>query len=188
MLILASASPRRRELLTQIGIEHTVVSADIDETRGPDESPREYVFRLALEKARAVQARFPDATVLAADTTVVLDGAVLNKPADSGEADRMLRLLAGRTHQVHTGIAVVSREAELVHVEATAVTMTSIHEDELAAYLASGDSLDKAGGYGIQGYAARWICWIDGDYFYVVGLPLAATVRLLREAHGLVLP
>ena len=182
MLVLASASPRRRELLTQIGLPHTAVPAGIDETRHPGESPIVYVQRLALEKARAVQARYPEATVLAADTTVVLDDEVLNKPADLAEAERTLRALAGRSHLVHTGLAVVSGTAALAHVETTVVTMTPIHEDDLATYLASRDSLDKAGAYGIQGYAGRWVCRIEGDFFNVVGLPLAATVRLLREA------
>ncbi|MGI4829917.1 MAG: Maf family protein [Janthinobacterium lividum] len=182
MLILASASPRRRDLLNQIGLHHTVVPAHIDETRHAGEHAMAYVCRLALEKARTVHALDPQTTVLAADTTVVLDGTVLNKPADLAEADRMLRSLAGRTHHVHTGIAVVTRKGEWTHVERTAVTMTPMHEDDLAAYLATGDSLDKAGAYGIQGYAGRWVEGIHGDFFNVVGLPLAATVRLLQHA------
>ncbi len=182
MIVLASASPRRRELLAQIGIVHEVLPAHIDESRLPGEPPVDYVRRLALEKAGAIHLGRPRATVLAADTTVVFEGEVLNKPADPADAERMLRLLAGRTHQVHTGVAVISPERELGHVETTAVTMTAIPEPELQTYLASGDSLDKAGAYGIQGYAARWITAIAGDYFNVVGLPLAATVRLLREA------
>ena len=181
MLILASASPRRRDLLTQIGVAHTTDPAHIDETRRAGELPLDYVRRLALEKARAVSARHPGATVLAADTTVVLDREVLNKPVDRGDAERMLRALAGRTHEVHTGVAIITEAAQRVHVETTAVTMTSIPGTELEAYLASGDSLDKAGAYGIQGYAARWIERIEGDFFNVMGLPLAAVVRLLRE-------
>ena len=182
MLILASASPRRRDLLRQIGIAHTAVPAHLDETRRAGEAPTDYVRRLASEKARAVYALHPGASVLAADTTVVLDGEVLNKPVDTAEAERMLRGLAGCTHQVHTGIAVVHEGLERGHVETTAVTVGAIAEADLAAYLATGDSLDKAGAYGIQGYAARWIVAIDGDFYNVVGLPLAATVRLLREA------
>lgn len=182
MLILASASPRRRDLLHQLGLDNRVVPARIDESLHPGESPVTYVGRLALEKARAVYALHPEGIVLAADTTVVLDGKVLNKPVDIAEADRMLRSLAGRMHHVHTGIAVVTGAGEWTHVEATAVTMTAMHEDDLAAYLASGDSLDKAGAYGIQGYAGRWVERIEGDFFNVVGLPLAATVRLLRHA------
>ena len=181
MLILASASPRRRELLTQIGMEHTVLPANLDESRRVGETPLAYVRRLALEKGRAVHAQSPEATVLAADTTVVLAGEVLNKPATPAEAERMLRALAGNTHQVHTGLAVLTAHAERTHVETTVVSMTAIPDAELHAYLATGDSLDKAGAYGIQGYAARWIARIEGDYYNVVGLPLAATVQLLRE-------
>jgi septum formation protein len=117
--------------------------------------------------------------VLGADTTVVLDGEVLNKPENPEEAERMLRALSGHIHQVHTGIAVVSSSAQRTHVETTNVVFREISEEELATYLASGDSLDKAGAYGIQGYAARWIPRIDGDYFNVMGLPVAATVKLL---------
>ena len=188
-LILASASPRRRELLVQIGIAHTVQPADIDESRHPGEAPDAYVRRLALEKARAVAAGRPAATILGADTTVVLDEEVLNKPVDRADAAQMLGALAGRTHHVHTGIAVLSPAGERghlesVHVETTAVTFTAIRPAELEAYLATGDSLDKAGAYGIQGYAARWIARIEGDFFNVVGLPLVSVLRLLHEAGG----
>lgn len=185
MLILASASPRRRELLAQIAIPHTVHPAHIDETRQPEEAPVAYVQRLALEKASAISKTNPGQTVLAADTTVVLGTEVLNKPADLADAQRMLRALAGRTHSVYTAIAVAGAQVTHSHVESTAVTFTSIGEDELSTYLATGDSLDKAGAYGIQGYAARWVARIEGDFFNVVGLPLAATVRLLRAAGAL---
>jgi septum formation protein len=178
-LILASASPRRRELLTQAGLHFDVLAADIDESRRLNEAPTEFVQRLALEKAQAVFALHPDAVVLGADTTVVLDGNVLNKPADIAEAEVMLRSLSGREHQVHTGIAIVSRDAQKQHVETTRVFFASIPEDDLAHYLSTGDSLDKAGAYGIQGYAARWIPRIEGDFFNVVGLPIAATIQLL---------
>jgi len=178
-LILASASPRRRELLAQAGYEFEVAPAHIDESRGAHEDPSAYVVRLALEKAQAIYAQHPDAVVLGADTTVVLNGEVLNKPENLAEAERMLRALSGHTHQVHTGIAVVARDVERTHVETTDVIFRAITEEELAAYLATGDSLDKAGAYGIQGYAARWIPRIEGDYFNVMGLPVAATVRLL---------
>lgn len=185
MLILASASPRRRELLTQIAVPHTVHPADIDESRHPGEAPERYVERLAVEKARAVARRFPHAAVLAADTTVTLEGEVLNKPADRERAEHMLRTLSGRTHHVHTGVSVLNGHRECRHVETTAVTFAPIPTGELEFYLLSGDSLDKAGAYGIQGYAARWITRIEGDFFNVVGLPLAACVRLLREAGAL---
>ena len=184
-LVLASASPRRRELLAQAGFRFDVHAADIDESRRDGEAPLEYVRRLALEKAQAVAALHPRAVVLGADTTVVLDSELLNKPTDMAEAERMLRRLSGRTHQVHTGIAVAAPGlAAQSHVETTDVTFRDIRESELAQYLASGDTADKAGGYGIQGYAARWIPRISGDYFNVVGLPLAAVVRMLGIAEG----
>ena len=180
-LILASASPRRRELLTQAGLRFDIVPAHIDESRQPSEDPVRYVHRLALEKAQAISALHPGAIVLGADTTVVLDGEVLHKPADIHEAERMLRALSGRAHQVHTGIAIVCGSIHRSQVETTTVTFGMISEGDLAHYLASGDSLDKAGGYGIQGYAARWITRIEGDFFNVMGLPIAATVGLLSE-------
>jgi septum formation protein len=180
---LASSSPRRRELLAQAGYAFEVIPAHIDETRHTNEDPKAYVARLALEKAQAIYARVkaqhPDAIVLGADTTVVLNGEVLNKPADLEEAEHMLRALSGQTHQVHTGIAVVSSSMQRSHVETTNVIFSPIPEEDLSTYLATGDSLDKAGAYGIQGYAARWIPRIEGDYFNVMGLPVAATVRLL---------
>jgi septum formation protein len=178
-LILASASPRRRELLAQAGFAFEVLPADIDETRHPEETPAAYVQRLALEKAEAVFARHSEATVLGADTTVVLEGAILNKPADRSDAERMLCALSGRTHLVQTGIAVVSSTLRRSRVETTSVFFRKISEPELVHYLSSGDSLDKAGAYGIQGYAARWVTRIEGDFFNVMGLPIAATVELL---------
>ena len=181
MLVLASASPRRRELLTQAGLAFEVHAAHIDESRHPNEPPANYVQRLALEKAQAIHTLHPDATVLGADTTVVLDSAIMNKPTSLADAERMLRALSGRTHQVYTGIAVVTASTQRVQLETTHVTFSEISEEDLAFYLASGDPLDKAGAYGIQGFAARWIPRIEGDYFNVVGLPIAATVRLLHE-------
>ncbi len=178
-LILASASPRRRELLAQIGLRFDVQAADIDETRRDAEAPVAYVQRLALEKALAIHALHPEAVVLGADTTVVLEGELLHKPADRAEAERMLRSLANRAHEVHTGIAVVASGVERSHVETTRVFFGPIPEADLAHYLSTGDSLDKAGAYGIQGYAARWITGIEGDFFNVMGLPIAAVVKLL---------
>jgi septum formation protein len=180
-LILASASPRRRELLTQAGFQFVVLAADIDESRHEGEAPADYVQRLALEKAQAIHKLHPDAVVLGADTTVVLDGEVLNKPVDPDDAERMLRSLAGREHQVHTGIAVVSGGEYRQHIETTTVFFSQMRDTDLAHYLGSGDSLDKAGAYGIQGYAARWVSRIEGDFFNVMGLPIAATVKLLEE-------
>jgi septum formation protein len=181
MLILASASPRRRDLLTQVGLRFDVLPAHIDEALHSNESPTDYVQRLALEKAQAIHALHPNATVLGADTTVVLDNQILNKPTDLADAERMLRALSDRTHQVHTGLVVVTSSAQRTHVETTSVFFSPIPEDDLAHYLSSGDSLDKAGAYGIQGYAARWIPRIEGDFFNVVGLPIAATIALLQN-------
>ncbi len=180
-LILASASPRRRELLTQAGITFEVIPAHIDETRQASEDPAAYVQRLALEKAQAIHALHPDAFVLGADTTVEIDGHALEKPTGRADAERMLRLLSGRPHHVHTGLALLSTLDKRTHLETTSVTFSPIDETELQHYLDTGEPYDKAGAYGIQGYAARWIPRIDGDYFNVVGLPLAATVRLLKE-------
>ncbi|MFC6646143.1 Maf family protein [Granulicella cerasi] len=180
-LILASQSPRRRELLTLAGFTFTVLPANIDETRRAGEAPDAYVQRLALEKARAIAKLHPEATVLGADTTVVLDGEALEKPLDLNDARRMLLALSNRAHEVHTGIAVVSPTETHTHIETTRVVFSAIHQAELETYVASGDPLDKAGAYGIQGYASRWIPRIEGDYFNVVGLPVAATVKLLTR-------
>jgi septum formation protein len=195
MLILASASPRRRELLAQAGFSFTVESADVDESPRAGEEPAAYVLRLAVEKARAVFARHPihdDETVmngapdvliiLGADTTVVCDGQILAKPEDAADAARILRRLSGRTHQVLTGVAAVTRAGVVSGIETTEVTFSEIPEAELAAYCATAEPLDKAGAYGIQGYAARWIPRIDGDYFNVMGLPIARTARLIEAA------
>jgi septum formation protein len=185
MLILASASPRRRDLLTQAGLRFDILPAAIDETLHPNETPAAYVQRLALEKALAIHTLHPKATVLGADTTVVSEQQILNKPTDLADAERMLRQLSNRVHQVHTGIAVITPTSQHSHVETTSVFFSAIPDDELAHYLATGDSLDKAGAYGIQGYAARWIPRIEGDFFNVMGLPIAAVSRLLRETHSL---
>jgi septum formation protein len=163
----------------QAGVRFDVIPAYIDETRREGEAPVAYVERLALLKARTVAVAHSAGVVLGADTTVVLDGKILNKPVSVEDAGLMLRALAGRRHEVHTGIAVVSPTFERTHVETTSVFFGEIPEAELAYYLDSKDSLDKAGGYGIQGYAARWITRIEGDFYNVMGLPIAATVRLL---------
>ena len=189
MLILASASPRRRELLIQAGLAFTVEAGEVDEALLPGEPAAAYVQRLAVEKAQAVAALHPaeedDVTVLAADTAVVVQGSaepeVLGKPGGAADAARMLTLLSGRTHAVMTGIAAVRKGRIAVDVEITQVTMNLIPAYEVQAYVATGEPLDKAGGYAIQGYAARWIPRIDGDYFNVVGLPIARVVALLAE-------
>jgi septum formation protein len=185
-LILASSSPRRRELLAQVGLTFEVIPAHIDETRLAAEKPTAYVQRLALEKAQTIHSMHPNTFVLGADTTVEIDGHALEKPTDRADAERMLRALSGRTHHVHTGLALLSplqpsEPAQRTHLETTSVTFSSIDEADLQHYLDSNEPYDKAGAYGIQGYAARWIPRIDGDYFNVMGLPLATTVRLLHQ-------
>ena len=191
MLILASVSPRRRELLAQAGLAFTVEAANIPEDQKPGESASTFVLRLAEEKAKAVwtlhQSRHTaedPIIVLAADTTVLCNGEILGKPIDQADARRMLELLSGRTHQVLTGVAVMSRGECLSDVEITQVTFNRIEEHELIHYLASGEPMDKAGAYGIQGYAARWIPRIEGCYYNVVGLPVARTLALLAAAQS----
>ncbi|HMG02056.1 MAG TPA: Maf family protein [Edaphobacter sp.] len=188
MLILASSSPRRHQLLQLAGLAFTAEAADLDESIQAGESPAKYVQRLALEKAQAVWERHKATqseglVVLGADTTVVCDGAVLGKPVDRADARRMLEMLAGRTHQVLTGIAVVSRQGLFSEVEITQVFFDLINEEEMSHYLSSSEPLDKAGAYGIQGYAARWIPRIEGCFFNVMGLPLARTIALLAKAR-----
>lgn len=185
-LILASASPRRRELLTQAGYAFSVAAADVDETPRHGESPAAYVQRLAEEKAAAVLARHSGdglaLIVLGADTTVVLDGEILAKPDDAAHARAMLRRLSGRVHQVLTGIAVATGAGIRSGFETTSVTFAEIPAAELEFYCATAEPMDKAGAYGIQGYAARWIPRIEGDYFNVMGLPIARVVRMIEEA------
>ena len=182
MLVLASASPRRRELLAQAGFTFTVTPASIPEDPQPGENPVSYVTRLAREKAEAVFARLQsEIVVLGADTTVVTpNGEILGKPADATDAARMLRLLSGATHQVITGVAVVSSSGTETAAEVTHVTMLTLSDGEIAAYIATGEPMDKAGAYAIQGRAARWIPRIHGCYFNVVGLPLALVSGMLE--------
>jgi septum formation protein len=187
MLVLASSSPRRRELLTQAGFQFQVQSQSISEDVLPNEDPLAYTTRLAREKAQAVfetRATEPGLIVLGADTTVVVEGEILGKPTDAADAARMLRLLSGRTHQVITGVALVSRSGVTSAVETTEVTMLPISEEEIATYIATGEPMDKAGAYGIQGYAARWIPRISGCYFNVVGLPIALVSTLLAKSKA----
>jgi len=182
-LILASSSPRRRELLTQAGFSFTVHPAHINEDIHPGEDPTAYVTRLAREKAQKVFEELSDAeaVVLGADTTVVLDGEILGKPVDADDAKRMLAALSGRTHTVITGVAVVSAAHMEVAAEVTGVKFRVLSVDEIAAYVASGHPMDKAGAYGIQGLAAKWIPRIEGCYFNVVGLPLALVSKMLES-------
>jgi len=189
MLILASASPRRRELLTQAGFLFTVRPANIPEDPLPGEDPAAYVARLARQKAQAVfdDAADPEVLVLGADTTVTLDDQILGKPADADDARRMLRMLSGRTHRVITGVALVSAGAAQVAAEATSVRFLTLSDTEIDSYIATGEPMDKAGAYAIQGRAARWIPRVEGCYFNVVGLPLALVGTML-EAAGITPP
>ncbi len=182
-LILASASPRRAELLRNAGLEFELRPAHIPEQRQDSEPPLRYATRLARDKARAVAAASPGAFVLGADTIVVADEHVLEKPADAADAARMLRLLSGRTHQVTTAVCLVGPGVDDTATETTEVVMTSISEEEIRAYVATGEPMDKAGAYAIQGHASRWVTRIDGCYFNVVGLPVPLVYRMLRR-HG----
>jgi septum formation protein len=200
MIVLASASPRRQELLRNAGIPFTVQPADIDETPLAGEAPRDCAERLAREKALAVFRIRPQECVLGADTIVVIDDMVLGKPRDAGDAGRMLRLLSGRTHAVITGVCVAgkrrARDPRSVASEdapsadgqdlqttseTTLVSMCELSDDEISDYVATGEPMDKAGAYAIQGLASRWIPRIEGDYSNVVGLPVALVYRMLRE-------
>jgi septum formation protein len=191
MLLLASASPRRRELLLQTGLTFTAVASDINEDLLPDEAAAAYVQRLAEEKAQAVWNLHSSSEtpgdplfVLGADTCVVCDGHILGKPADTAEARTMLELLSGRTHAVLTGLAVVTANKIVRGVEITQVTFNQLSDAEISRYILSGEPMDKAGAYAIQGYAARWIPRIEGCYFNVVGLPISRTIALLAEAEA----
>lgn len=190
MLVLASASPRRRALLAELGVDFVVRPADIDETPGPDETAEALVRRLAIEKAQVALAAAPERpiVVLAADTLVAVEGQVLGKPVDEADATRMLRLLSGTRHQVMTGVAVATSDATrtastlTVEVVTTHVHMDRWTEEEIADYVASAEPMDKAGAYAIQEGADRKVARLEGPFDNVVGLPLEATAALLREA------
>jgi septum formation protein len=181
-LVLVSASPRRADLLAAAGFTFDVAPVEVDETPRASESPDAYVARLAAAKALAAEAGGEGhAVLLGADTTVVLDGRILGKPAGPPEATAMLEALAGRTHEVLTAVAVRHAGAERVAVDCTQVTFAPMSEADIAWYVASGEPFDKAGGYGIQGRASRFVTRVEGSYSNVVGLPVALVVRLLRE-------
>ncbi len=182
-LILASASPRRAELLTSAGYTFAIAPAEVDETPYEDEPPLGYVLRIARTKATVVAARMsPSAVVLAADTTVVAGGRILGKPEDDQDAAEMLEALAGRTHEVHTAVVVRAGGRELWDVITTRVSVLPLDARDIAWYIASGEPAGKAGAYGIQGRAARFIDRIEGSWSNVVGLPIATVHRLLSEA------
>jgi septum formation protein len=196
-LVLASASPRRADLLRAAGYEFETLAVDLDERVSPGEAPPDYVSRLAREKSAAAMQRFMqraqtcggpdkaalhDVVVLGADTTVVVDGHILGKPRDDGEGAAMLNMLSGRAHEVLTGVSVRTSAGEWQLVESTSVYMSTLSPQDVAWYVASGEGRDKAGGYAVQGLASRFIPRIDGSYSNVVGLPVATVEALLREA------
>lgn len=185
-LILASASPRRRELLSLLRVPFEVIQADIDERPHPAEPPDRYVARVAGEKAAAVARSHPTAVVLAADTSVILNGEILGKPRDRDDACAMLRALSGRTHTVLTAVALDGRQRAGRVVETT-VRFRALGEREIAWYVDTGEPLDKAGAYAVQGAGGLWVERVDGSPSNVIGLPLAETVELLSAA-GLALP
>jgi septum formation protein len=184
-LVLASASPRRQELLRHTGVPFVVQAANVPEAVRPGESPRDYAQRLAREKAVAVSRQRRDDFVLGADTIVVVEREILGKPVDVYDTARMLRLLSGRIHEVITGVCLVGPGGsfEDTRCESTRVTMNNLSHAEIHSYIETGEPMDKAGAYGIQGIASRWIPKIEGDYFNVMGLPVSLVYTMLRE-HG----
>ena len=179
-LILASTSPRRSQLLRSAGFSFFVEAAHVAERPLPNEQPLQYAQRLASDKARAVYARYPDNAVLGADTVVVVDEHMLEKPTDSEDAARMLRLLSGRAHQVITGVCLLAPGFEQTEAEITEVRFSMLTETEIADYARTGEPMDKAGAYAIQGMASRWVERIVGCYFNVVGLPVPRVYRMLQ--------
>lgn len=182
-LILASASPRRAELLSAAGIPYTARPVDVDEQPREGEPPRDYVLRVASDKARACPGP-PGAVVLAADTAVIAGVDILGKPVDGADSARMLRLLSGRAHVVLTGVVLRRGEREVAAVESTAVTFAPLSEEDIAWYVSTGESSDKAGAYAVQGLASRFVDRIDGSYTNVVGLPVATVFRLLAAIEA----
>jgi nucleoside triphosphate pyrophosphatase len=192
MLVLASASPRRQELLRNAGIPFVVQAAHIPEVPRDGESPRTFAERMAREKAQTVFHQRRTDFVLGADTIVIVDGEILGKPRDVADAARMLQLLSGRSHEVITGVCLAgpqpktgnrdqTTDFEDIRSETTRVVMNVLNDDDIRSYVESGEPMDKAGAYAIQGGASRWISRIEGDYFNVVGLPISLVYRMLRE-------
>ena len=181
-LILASGSPRRRQLLEQIGLTFVVRSSDVDESVSPGLTPAQVVESLSARKGEAVAAEAaPGDLVLSADTVVALDGAILGKPRDRAEAEAMLTALSGRTHQVYTGVTLLQDGRRLTGHEVTAVTFRPLSPEEIAAYVSTGEPMDKAGAYGIQGLGALLVERLEGDYFNVMGLPLCRLGQMLSR-------
>jgi septum formation protein len=180
-LVLASASPRRAELLRNAGFSFVVAPADVEEVRHQSESPEQFVRRVASDKAIAVSKNYAGRIVLAADTDVIVDDRVLGKPRHAEHAKAMLQLLSGRSHVVMTAVKLLGPGVNDTRLESTTVTFVALTDDEISAYVASGEPMDKAGAYAIQGIASRWIPRIEGCYFNVVGLPVPLVYRMLKE-------
>lgn len=180
-LILASGSPRRKELLELAGVPFEIVVSEIEETIGAYSSPADIVMSLALQKASAVVENHEDSVVLGADTIVTYESRILGKPKDETEAKEILQLLSGKTHEVYTGVALISKEKTVTFYERTEVTFWELTEEEIDAYIATKEPLDKAGSYGIQGKGSIFVQHIQGDYYSVVGLPIARLVRELKQ-------
>ncbi|CAM3458029.1 Maf family protein [Cytobacillus oceanisediminis] len=181
-LILASSSPRRKELLENLHFTFEVSSSDVDESFDPWLTPDEIVKELAFRKADAVFKKYPDAFVIGSDTVVVKDGNVLGKPSSSEEAFSMLKSLSGTTHSVYTGVSILAPGKQIKFYEKTDVVFWELTDEEINSYIGTGEPFDKAGAYGIQGFGSVLVKSISGDYFSVVGLPVSRTVRELRKA------
>lgn len=181
-LVLASGSPRRKQLLEQLHLSFAVHVSSVEETFDVNQSPYEIVMSLALQKAKDVAAHYPDAYVLGSDTVVVYDENILGKPSDENEAADMLQMLSGSTHEVVTGVAIVHQGKEISFYEKADVTFWDLTKEEIMDYVKSGEPMDKAGSYGIQGLGASLVRKMEGDYYSVVGLPLSKTIRELKKA------
>jgi septum formation protein len=181
-LILASSSPRRKELLENLQITFEVASSNVDESYDPDASPEEIVMELAFRKAQAISDQHPGSFIIGSDTVVVSDGNVLGKPKDKIEAFSMLKSLSGKTHSVFTGVSILAPGEEIKFYVKTDVVFWELSDDEINSYISTGEPFDKAGAYGIQGFGSVLVKEISGDYFAVVGLPVSRTVRELRKA------
>lgn len=182
MIVLASASPRRHQLLDMLGIEHVVDPAEVDERHLEGESPQTLAVRLARNKASVVAGRHPGRLVLGADTLVVLDDEILGKPNSPDDAERMLGLMAGRRHEVVTAVAMAHNGSLADRVDVTKVWFRALDEETIRAYVATGEPMDKAGSYGVQGYGAMLVERIEGDFFGVMGLPVRLVASLLEAA------
>jgi septum formation protein len=186
-LILASSSPRRKELLENLRLQFEISSSDADENFSAALSPSEAVMELASRKSGTVARNFPDCFVIGSDTVVVHDGMILGKPESGQEASEMLKKLSGNTHSVYTGVSIISPEKETRFYEKTDVTFWELSDEEIDTYIKSGEPFDKAGGYGIQGFGSMLVREISGDYYTVVGLPVLKLIRELRKI-GYILP